>query len=133
MCMVLCVHVFIIYVYVYIQVYVCYIWLFYIICIIIYICIYYFKSCLLCLDFLISEEEIDTTENKEDRFFLAPSLLMIKFRKEGGCQEFPLPSFASCSSLEINPDNTNMIFVIKLLYPKQMSSGTFSLSQHTPI
>lgn len=55
------------------------------------------KARFLCLDFLFHKRKLIQRKAKEDRFFLAPSLLMRKFHKEGGCQSgrCPLCFFAS--------------------------------------
>lgn len=108
----------------------------------VYMCFYYVQVCLcvcilyiwniyiiskarpLCLDFLILEEEIDTKVNKRRQIFLGPFIADDKILWGRRVSRFPPPSFASCSSLEINPEDTTMIFVIKLLYPKQMFSGS---------
>ena len=64
-----------------------------------YVHVYNFKS-QWTLDFLFQKRKLIQRKKKKDRISLAPSLLMIKFHKEGHYQEFALPSFASYSSLE---------------------------------
>lgn len=50
------------------------------------------KARLLCLNFIFQKKKLIQMKTKEDRFVLAPSLPVIKCRKDEECQGFPLPS-----------------------------------------